>query len=87
MQPGYTFYLVSDGFLDQAGGDDGFGFGDRRFTDMIARYAHLPLAAQIRAFRATLAEYQGTQAQRDDITLLCFAHCETHEETERHDAV
>jgi len=87
LQPGYTFYLVSDGFLDQAGGDDGFGFGDRRFTDMLMRYAHLPLAAQIRAFRATLAEYQGTQTQRDDITLLCFTHCETHEETERHDAV
>jgi sigma-B regulation protein RsbU (phosphoserine phosphatase) len=72
LRPGRYFYLVSDGFLDQAGGSDGFGFGDQRFEQMILRHAHLPLAQQIQAFRDTLAAYQGAHAQRDDITLLCF---------------
>jgi len=69
---GRYFYLVSDGFLDQAGGSSGFGFGDRRFSEMILQYAHLPLQQQISAFQATLSKYQGEHAQRDDITLLCF---------------
>jgi serine phosphatase RsbU (regulator of sigma subunit) len=88
LLPGWNFYLVSDGFLDQSGGDEGFGFGDHRFAEMIQRYAALPLAAQIQAFRTTLAEYQGERAQRDDITLLCFARTNIQEqEPQRHDSL
>jgi len=39
---------------------------------MIRRHARLPLDEQGQAFSATLAEYQGQHAQRDDITMLCF---------------
>ncbi|KAF0815233.1 Methyl-accepting chemotaxis protein McpH [Andreprevotia sp. IGB-42] len=66
------FYLTTDGFLDQAGGDKGFGFGNARFADMIRQYARLPLAEQAQAFAATLAAYQGEHAQRDDITIISF---------------
>ncbi|QDQ26133.1 SpoIIE family protein phosphatase [Chitinimonas arctica] len=69
---GHTFYLTTDGFLDQAGGELGYGFGSRRFTRMLRKYARLPLAEQAAAFDATLASYQGAQSQRDDITMLCF---------------
>ncbi|MFC3531825.1 biofilm regulation protein phosphatase SiaA [Vogesella facilis] len=72
LQVGRSFYMTTDGFLDQAGGELGFGFGSSRFTDMIRRHAGLPLAAQGEAYRATLADYQGSHAQRDDITMLCF---------------
>lgn len=72
LQPGRTFYLTTDGFLDQAGGEQGYGFGNRRFAEMILRHARLPLDGQREAFSATLAEYQGDFPQRDDITLLCF---------------
>ncbi len=72
LKPGRTFYLATDGFLDQAGGELGYGFGNRRFAEMILRHARLPLAEQGAAFQATLAEYQGDYPQRDDITLLCF---------------
>ena len=72
LQAGRTFYLTTDGFLDQAGGDQGYGFGNRRFAEMILRHARLPLDEQREAFSATLAEYQGDFPQRDDITLLCF---------------
>ncbi len=67
-----TFYLSTDGFLDQAGGAKGFGFGNARFIEMLRRHANRPLAEQSGAFASTLAEYQGAHPQRDDITMVCF---------------
>jgi serine phosphatase RsbU (regulator of sigma subunit) len=72
LEPGRTFYMSTDGFLDQAGGEDGFGFGNSRFADMLLQHARLPLGQQNTAFSDTLAAYQGQYAQRDDITMLCF---------------
>jgi serine phosphatase RsbU (regulator of sigma subunit) len=72
LLPGRSFYLTTDGFLDQAGGDMGYSFGNSRFASMILSHAGLPLAEQAEVFNATLAAYQGEHAQRDDITLLCF---------------
>ncbi|WP_339666673.1 biofilm regulation protein phosphatase SiaA [uncultured Pseudomonas sp.] len=67
-----TFYLCTDGFLDQAGGEQGFGFGNSRFAEMLCQHAKLPLQQQSAAFSDTLAAYQGDYPQRDDITMLCF---------------
>ncbi|KAF1061041.1 MAG: Methyl-accepting chemotaxis protein McpH [Pseudomonas citronellolis] len=72
LEPGWTFYLCTDGFLDQAGGEHGFGFGNSRFAELLRRHARLPLAEQAEVFAASLAEYQGEQPQRDDITILSF---------------
>ncbi len=72
LSPGWTFYLVTDGFLDQAGGDKGFGFGDERFESMLREHAARPLDEQAEAFSQVLAAYQGDRPQRDDITLLSF---------------
>lgn len=72
LQPGRTFYMTTDGFLDQAGGEFGYGFGNSRFAEMIRSHASLPLAQQGEAFRAALASYQGELPQRDDVTMLCF---------------
>ncbi len=72
FRPGSTFYLSTDGFLDQAGGERGFGFGNTRFADMLRQHASMPLSQQVEAFTATLGDYQRTHAQRDDITLLAF---------------
>lgn len=69
---GRTYYLTTDGFLDQAGGEDGFGFGDSRFAAMLRSHAGYPLAEQGAAFSEILAQYQGELAQRDDITILSF---------------
>ena len=69
---GHTFYLCSDGLLDQSGGTDGFGFGHNRFAQHILTHAHLPLAAQRDALHTALSEYQGAHPQRDDVTVLCF---------------
>jgi serine phosphatase RsbU (regulator of sigma subunit) len=67
-----TFYMVTDGFLDQAGGEHGFGFGSSRFCSMLKQHALLGLQAQAAAFVQVLGEYQGDRPQRDDITMLSF---------------
>ncbi|MDF3864316.1 biofilm regulation protein phosphatase SiaA [Pseudomonas denitrificans (nom. rej.)] len=72
MEAGWTYYLCTDGFLDQAGGEHGFGFGNSRFADLLLNHARRPLAEQADVFAATLARYQGEQPQRDDITILSF---------------
>lgn len=72
LQPSRTFYLATDGFLDQAGGDKGFGFGNARFVEMLRQHANQPLDVQSAAFTSALAAYQGSHPQRDDITMVCF---------------
>lgn len=69
---GNTFLLCTDGFLDQAGGEHGFGFGSTRFAELLRNCADLPLAAQQEKFSAALAKHQGEYPQRDDITMLSF---------------
>lgn len=72
LGPSAALYLATDGFLDQAGGDKGFGFGRQRFMEMIAGSALLPLKEQEAVFRERLGAYQGGLPQRDDITVLGF---------------
>lgn len=72
LAPGRTFYLVSDGLLDQAGGEQGYGFGARRLAQWIRSHARLPLAAQKTALLEEIQAYQGPLAQRDDITIVAF---------------
>ncbi|ARP91940.1 histidine kinase [Bordetella genomosp. 9] len=72
LAAGTTFYLSTDGFLDQAGGEHGFGFGSTRFVQMLKTVARLPLADQCEALDRALADYRGDLPQRDDITILSF---------------
>ncbi|WP_247894067.1 SpoIIE family protein phosphatase [Azospirillum endophyticum] len=72
LTPGRSFYMTTDGFLDQAGGDRGFGFGNRRFNAMLLEHGAIPMAERRAAFARSLADHQGDRAQRDDITLVGF---------------
>lgn len=70
LQAGWSYTLCSDGFLDQAGGHHGYGFGNQRFEAMLLAQAKRPLEAQLTAFEEALDAYRGPLPQRDDITLL-----------------
>jgi len=72
LRAGTTYCLVTDGLLDQAGGHQGFGFGSRRFRQLLQANAHRPLAEQAATLASALADYQGEHPQRDDITVLSF---------------
>lgn len=67
------FYLVSDGLLDQDGGEEGFGFGRERFLNQIAGWADLSMSQQQTLLVELLESYRGQRAQRDDITVFGFS--------------
>jgi len=79
LDAGWTFSLVTDGFLDQSGGSEGFGFGTGRFQQMLQDHALASPAAQIHAYDAALIAWRGRRAQRDDVTLLTFQPGENHD--------
>ena len=72
MQAGATYYLVTDGFLDQAGGELGYGFGNTRFAELLQKCAGLPMEEQAGALNQALEDFRGAYPQRDDITILSF---------------
>jgi len=69
---GRCWCMVTDGLLDQAGGDRGFGFGGSRLRGLLAGQAGLSLDQRAERIADALAGWQGTREQRDDITLLLF---------------
>ena len=70
--PGQTFYICTDGLTDQCGGERGRSFGKRRLREVIEGCCGLPLDQQKAVVEASLAGFQGTQPQRDDITMVGF---------------
>jgi phosphoserine phosphatase RsbU/P len=63
-------YITTDGFLDQAGGEKGFGLGEQAFTELLAQIALSPIAQQKALLQNALTLHQGNHPQRDDITVL-----------------
>lgn len=76
VEPGTTFYLMTDGVTDQMGREDPTRparlLGARGVTDRLARHAALPLDVQLRALEADLDAYRGSEPRRDDMTLVAF---------------
>lgn len=67
-----VFYLLTDGYADQNGGEKDFSFGRKRLEQVIQLCSELPLAEQKEIFLKELQIYMGDESQRDDITLLAF---------------
>jgi PAS domain S-box-containing protein len=67
-----TFYLTTDGLIDQIGGPRGRSFGKRRFLDLLKKNRGVPMGEQAESLRSALAKYQGQQIRRDDLTVLGF---------------
>jgi PAS domain S-box-containing protein len=71
-RPGKILYMTSDGLLDQVGGPRRRGFGKRRFLALLQEIAPLPLAEQRAAIVTALAEHQGDEERRDDVSVIGF---------------
>lgn len=78
LPAGRTCYLISDGLFDQAGGEQGYGFGLPRFAEWVQNHTTLSLADQKSALLRTLEHYRGDHPQRDDITVLAFRFDDPH---------
>jgi len=67
-----TFYLKTDGYTDQLGGEKRLRFGTGKFKDLIMKNHDKSFTEQRAVFLQTLISYQGNNEQMDDITLIGF---------------
>jgi serine phosphatase RsbU (regulator of sigma subunit) len=67
-----SFYLTTDGLIDQIGGPRGRSFRKRRFQDLLKKNRGIPMQQQEETLREALERYQGRQLRRDDLTVLGF---------------
>lgn len=73
IQEGDTFYLSSDGFQDQIGGDQGRKFLKKRFREYLLEISSFPLIAQKQLLSDSLKKWQMNgqyYAQTDDILVV-----------------
>jgi len=67
-----TFYIFSDGFIDQFGGVDGKKFKSRQFKSMIIEIHDKPMEFQELHLHDRLLEWRGDIEQIDDILVIGF---------------
>ena len=70
VHEGMQFYLTTDGYVDQNGGEKGFPFGKRKFENIIKEHYRKQMSDQKEVFIKVLDEYQGVEERNDDITLI-----------------
>jgi len=75
LRDGMKFYITTDGFIDQNGGEKCFPFGKKRFKQLIQENYHKSMKEQKEIFLNVIKEWQEKckEAERnDDITLIGF---------------
>ena len=72
LKSGQSFYMSSDGYLDQVGGERKRMFGKKRFKELLLSMEKLPFTEQRKKLYKTLLEYQDEEVRRDDISVVGF---------------
>ena len=75
VEPGTTFYLMTDGVTDQMGGAPGVRpklLGRQGVAERLLARAAEGLDAQLAGLERDLAAYRGGEPRRDDMTLVAF---------------
>ncbi|WP_052487733.1 cache domain-containing protein [Gordoniibacillus kamchatkensis] len=70
--PDAAYYMASDGVTDQNGGDKNVSLGRTRLMAWIDSFRILSMPEQRGEFERKLADYMGSEPQRDDIAMLAF---------------
>jgi len=70
IKAGLRLYLVSDGLIDQIGGEKRRAFGKKRFRELLSSLSGLSMPRQGERIYQALLEYQGQESRRDDVSLL-----------------
>ena len=68
-----SFYLFSDGIIDQIGGIKGFPFGKTNFKKVISDNQNLSFKEQKNNIIKSYNEYKGNNDPMDDITIIGFS--------------
>ena len=72
LTQGATYYMFSDGLVDQVGGDKRRAFGKKRIIALLEEHLDRPLSEQSDAIMDAFVAYQGDEIRRDDVTFLGF---------------
>jgi serine phosphatase RsbU (regulator of sigma subunit) len=72
VQQGMKFFLATDGYIDQNGGEKGFPFGKSRFQKILLQNLHLSMEQIQTILQEQLTLYQGDEERNDDITIVGF---------------
>ncbi len=67
-----SFYLFTDGFTDQSGGDKGKSFGKTRLKKTLLLIKQMPFEDQKNFLIRELNEYMGKNEKLDDVTVFGF---------------
>ena len=70
LEIGDTFYIFSDGFIDQVGEDSFSRFTSAKFKRLLMDIHDHPMYEQKEILEHTLNEWMGGQPQRDDILVI-----------------
>ncbi|MBF0565835.1 MAG: cache domain-containing protein [Nitrospirae bacterium] len=68
-----SFYLSTDGYIDQTGGDNGFSFGNRRFRALLNEICGSPFRTQREMLLNAFNEHIGDNERLDDVTVVGFS--------------
>jgi len=69
---GKTFYLTTDGYIDQVGHERRRMFGKKRFSKLLLELQEQPMDEQKSKLYEALIDYQGPEVRRDDVSLIGF---------------
>jgi len=72
IEPGMSFYMATDGFADQLGGENERRLGNRRFMSLITENIHLPFGKQREALLRAFEAYRNGNERQDDVTIVGF---------------
>jgi serine phosphatase RsbU (regulator of sigma subunit) len=70
LEIGDTFYIFSDGFIDQKGGPENKKFMTRKFKSLLLEIHELPMFEQNEILERTLLDWMGITPQMDDIMVI-----------------
>jgi len=70
LEIGDTFYIFTDGFIDQAGGNKNTRFGSKNLKKLLLKICDQPMFEQRDILERKFNEWKGDQAQRDDILII-----------------
>lgn len=67
-----TFYMNSDGYVDQFGGPKNMKFMSKKFRELLLRITHLPLQKQKERLDDEFLKWKGLKNQIDDVLVMGF---------------
>ena len=72
MDTANSYYLATDGIIDQVGGPKARSYGKKRFKATLNDINGEAMGNQAEMLKTALADYQGDQPRRDDVSVIGF---------------